>query len=57
MGNKVGLRVDSDRNLYVEALVYEIKGKKVNISSKSKYVTFMYISSISLFFVLNIIYV
>ena len=43
MGNKVGLRVDSERNLYVEALVYEIKGKKVNISSKSKYFTFMYI--------------
>ena len=29
MGNKVGLRVDSERNLFVEALVYEIKGKRV----------------------------
>ena len=58
MGNKVGLRVDSDRNLYVEALVYEIKGKKVNISSKSKYFTFMYIKFIlyhySLFSILSI---
>ena len=59
MGNKVGLRVDSDRNLYVEALVYEIKGKKVNISSKCQYFTLRYIYSlsISLLFVLNIIYI
>ena len=29
MGNKVGLRIDSERNLFVEALVYEIKGRRM----------------------------
>ena len=35
MGNKVGLRIDSERNLFVEALVYEIKGRKVRINLRS----------------------
>ena len=30
VGNKVGLRIDPERNLFVEALVYEIKGKRVS---------------------------